>query len=210
MNQRIYLSPERRPAPHGKFSGYEMYEHDYCCDIAARLTPLLERCGFTVKIASPDKTIYQRVPEAIAWDAGYYLPLHTNASGNDESGSAQGALVLTAGNAESKKASALLYARLTALRQSSRGVREEPSFFELKNAKAPIAYPEIAFHDNPEDARFLMEHRDAIAQALALGVCDYYGIVPPSDETVSLLRRLRALAEQLDAVIATLEKTGAA
>ena len=37
-------------------------------------------------------------------------------------------------------------------------------------------YVEIAFHDNPEDAQFIIGSKQKIAEALAKGVCSYYGL----------------------------------
>lgn len=182
---RVYLSPERRPAPHGKYSGYNIYEHDYCVNIAERMAPLLTSRGFAVKIASPELTIYDRTPEAGAWGADYYMAIHTNASTNGENGTAQGALVLTAADHESQRASELVFTRLYQLRPSSRGVQQKLDFYEIANADAPVVYPEIAFHDNPEDAKFLVENRDAIAYALAAGICDYYSIPAPEQNKTS-------------------------
>ena len=54
---KIYLSPERRSAPHGKYWGYDAYEHDVCVNIAARMIPLLESCGFEVVLADPAKAL---------------------------------------------------------------------------------------------------------------------------------------------------------
>lgn len=43
-------------------------------------------------------------------------------------------------------------------------------------------YPEIGFHDNPADARFILDNKQKIAEALAKGVCGYFGVayVPAS------------------------------
>lgn len=184
---KIYLSPERRPAPHGRFWGYDVYEHDYCCDIAGRLAVLLVLRGHAVKIADPALTIYQRAPEAKAWGADYYLPLHTNANTNGEAeGKAQGALVLCKDDTQSKIAAQAIFDRLKALRPSTRGIQTTTQYFEINNAPCVAAYPEIAFHDNGEDAKYLLERKQEIAQALCAGVCDYCGAEPIQDADAAL------------------------
>lgn len=171
---KIYLSPERRPAPHGKFWGYDVYEHDYCCDIAARMRVLLEAEGFMVRVADPALTIAQRVPDAETWGADYYLPIHTNASTNgDREGTAQGALVLCKDETQSKIASQAVFDRLNALRPSTRGIANS-QFLEIRDAPCVVSYPEIAFHDNGKDAEYLVLHRQAIAEALADGIRTYF------------------------------------
>ena len=81
MSFKIYLSPERRPAPHGPYFGYpSLFEHDVATAIAEKGSTALQRCGFLVKMAPPAATLRVRVAEAIQWQANYYLPIHTNAS----------------------------------------------------------------------------------------------------------------------------------
>ena len=79
--KKIYLSPERRPAPLGPYFGYPtLFEHDVTTSIAQKTAAALTRCGFSVKMAPPAATVRVRVAEAISWQADYYLPIHTNAS----------------------------------------------------------------------------------------------------------------------------------
>ena len=80
--KKIYLSPERRPAPHGPYFGYPtLFEHDVTTSIAQKTAAALTRCGFSVKMAPPAATVRVRVEEAISWQADYYLPIHPSASG---------------------------------------------------------------------------------------------------------------------------------
>ena len=52
--KKIYLSPERRPAPHGPYFGYPtLFEHDVTTSIAQKTAVALTRCGFSVKMAPP-------------------------------------------------------------------------------------------------------------------------------------------------------------
>ena len=37
-------------------------------------------------------------------------------------------------------------------------------------------YPELAFHDNGEDAHWLVNSKAEIAEALCRGLCDWYGV----------------------------------
>jgi N-acetylmuramoyl-L-alanine amidase len=170
--RKIYLSPERRPAPHGKYWGYNQYEHDYCVDIAKRMTALLS--DFEVKIAADELVISDRVKEAKRWEADYYMPIHTNASTDgSREGTAQGALGLCKDETQSKIASQAVFDRLNALRPSTRGIATS-QFLEIRDAPCVVSYPEIAFHDNGKDAEYLVLHRQAIAEALADGIRTYF------------------------------------
>ena len=83
--KKIYLSPENRPAPHGPYTGYPgTYEHDVCCEIAEYYKAALERCGFEVTIAEPQRSIRSgETRQAYANKHGYdlYSTIHTNAGG---------------------------------------------------------------------------------------------------------------------------------
>ena len=100
MAKKIYLSPERRPNPHGPYWGYPgVYEHDVCCEIAEYCKEALIRCGFEVKIARPEDNMEKRVAEGISWGANYYMPIHTNAAtAKPVDGTAQGPTVLRYGD----------------------------------------------------------------------------------------------------------------
>lgn len=191
---KIYLSPERRPAPHGPYCGYPgLSEHEVCCAIAELTAAALTRCGYEVKVGSPEDDIRHRVAEATAWGADYYLPIHTNASGTSGQGTAQGPMVLRCGKSgsPSDKACQITYRHLMAIypRVTQRGVIQNTSFYEIVATPMLSVYPELAFHDNAADARWIVENKAAIAEALCKGVAEYFGtdyIAPhPSVESVT-------------------------
>ena len=58
-------------------------------------------------------------------------------------------------------------------------------FAEILQANAPTAYIEVAFHDNAEEAQWIIDHKKDIAEAIVNGLCNYYGMkyVAPSEES---------------------------
>ena len=174
--KKIYLSPERRPAPHGPYFGYPtLFEHDVTTSIAQKTATALTRCGFSVKMAPPAATVRVRVAEAISWQADYYLPLHTNASSaTPREGSARGPEVLAYGQPGgiSWRACQMTYEELMAIypAATTRGVRQNTTFYEINSTPMLSVYPELAFHDNGADARWLVENQGEIAEALCRGV----------------------------------------
>ncbi len=177
--KKIYLSPERRPAPHGPYFGYPtLFEHDVTTSIAQKTAAALTRCGFSVKMAPPAATVRVRVAEAISWQADYSLPIHTNASS------------------------------ATPREGSARGVRQNTTFYEINSTPMLSVYPELAFHDNGADAQWLVENQGAIAEALCRGVCRWFGVnyTAPAGEDwqqryLSLRQSLQALLEENPAQI---------
>ena len=47
---------------------------------------------------------------------------------------------------------------------------------EVRRTKAPSVLAELGYHDNVDDANWLTGNLDAIAQALSVGVTEYFGL----------------------------------
>ena len=212
--KKIYLSPERRPAPHGPYFGYPtLFEHDVTTSIAQKTAAALTRCGFSVKMAPPAATVRVRVAEAISWQADYYLSIHTNASSaTPREGSARGPEVLAYGQPGgiSWRACQMTYEELMAIypAATTRGVRQNTTFYEINSTPMLSVYPELAFHDNGADAQWLVENQGEIAEALCRGVCRWFGVnyTAPTGEDwqqryLSLRQSLQALLEENPAQI---------
>ena len=56
-------------------------------------------------------------------------------------------------------------------------------------------YPEIAFHDNGQDAIWLVQNKKAIGEALCKGVCDWFGVTYKAEEEKPQTDYERLLAE---------------
>ena len=170
---KIYLSPENRPKPHGPYTGYPtVYEHDVCCEIAEYEKEALERCGFEVVVASEQSTMAERCKWANNNRVDLYQTIHTNAGGGT------GAECLYYGNVngQSYRANQAVYNELVSLYPSKRGLKDGTNYYENKMTNMVSVYPEIAFHDNGADAKFLVENKKAIGEALCKGICAYTGV----------------------------------
>lgn len=201
MAIRIYLSPERRPKPHSPYYGYPgIYEHDVCCEIAEYTKNALIRCGFEVKIASPNDNMKVRVAEGISWKANYYMPIHTNAAtATLNEGTARGPCVLRYGKEGgiSDRACKIVYKHLMAIypNKSNRRnpVYERSDFYEIGQTPMLSVYPELAFHDNHEDADWLVNNKKEIAEALCKGVCEWYSVnyINPASEPTNTVPKAK-------------------
>ena len=119
--KKIYLSPENRPAPHGPYSGFPgVYEHDVCCEIAALEKEILERCGCSVTVAEPGRSMAARCAEANAGGFDLYQTLHTNAGG----GTGAECLYYGKEGGTSYRANRAVYDALTKLYPSKRGLKD--------------------------------------------------------------------------------------
>lgn len=173
----IYLSPERRPKPHGKYWDMEVYEKDVCTEIAEKVKTHLETAGFSVIMASESQTIMQRATWANNNGVDYYLVIHTNASADGtEPGTATGTEMLVYQADEAIRANQLIYDEVTKLHPSNRGLKNGNNYIENNQTKMVSAYIEIGFHDNPSDVSWILSCKDEIAHAIATGVAAYYGV----------------------------------
>lgn len=212
MSKKIYISPERRPGPHGLYIGYPgVYEHDVCYEIAEYEKVALERCGFFVAIASRPSTMAQRCSESNAGKFDMHQTLHTNGGGGI------GPECFYYNHTASIKANQLVYDRLAALYKAKtgivakRGIKNGMHFYENANTNMVSVYPEIAFHDNPTDAKFIVENKREIGESLARGVCDYFGVAyvpekPPVTDYKALYEAEKARAEKAESKLAAVKK----
>ena len=177
--KKIFLSPERRPAPHGKYWGVDAYEHEVCCEIAETVKSYLSFNGFNVFLANPEDTIYTRADWANNNGMDLYVCIHTNASTNGTvEGTAQGPEMLAFQHPEAIKANQCIYDEIMKIypRKTNRGLKNGNAYTENASTVMVSAYAEIAFHDNGEDAKWIVNNKDSIAEAIAKGICDYYSV----------------------------------
>lgn len=197
---KIYISPENRPKPHGKYINYNLYEHDICCEIAYYEKEALERCGFEVKIADPDSNMANRCIEANNARYDIYQTIHTNAATSPNT--ATGCECLYYGQIDSKsfKANRCVYDELIKLYPSERGLKNGTGYYENRMTDMVSIYPEIAFHDNEKDVEFIIHNIQNIGESLCKGVCKYLNVdyIVPNPQTGN---ETQAIIEDLKKII---------
>ncbi len=154
----------------------------------------LRRHGLTTDRNSPDMTLQQVVADSNSVNPTVHVALHSNAA----NGQARGAEVYAHrfGGAGEQLARDV-YDRIEEIAPTpGLGVKEGYSTFngqgmyELKRTTAPAILAEVAFHDNPADAQFIIDNIYEIGQAIAKGVLDYFDIdyVEDTPENVAYLK----------------------
>lgn len=185
------------------------YEHEFCLDMAKRMSAHLRRCGVTVVETRPDGTavsLAERCARANAiQDLDLFVSLHSNAAGGSGWSSARGwSAYLYGPGGEREQAAQAILARV---REAGTAVRSapivyDPSLYVLKHTAAPAVLIEHAFHTNEADVENLKSDvwRAAMAEAQARGIADYLGVAwvsetpqePAADE--ELVQAVDALA----------------
>lgn len=178
MAKKIYLSPSSQPD--NKYAGLDTNEQEVCRAIARELATDLKRCGFDVKCGDYG-TMYDRVKESNEWGADLHLPIHTNAFDGKVSGTRMMALNTTGKGF--KVCDAISKYLFPFTPGKSENIQAKPGLYEIQAAYAPTAYVEVDFHDVPTVAKWLVENKPKIAEAICKGVCEYYGVAYVADST---------------------------
>lgn len=171
MFEKIYVSPSSQPA--NTYAAGNTNEQAQCRRIALATVEALKRCGFDAMTNVKDGiTMYDRVRESNAWGADLHLPEHTNAFNKKLKGTRMFCSSLTGEGGKACKA--ILDELKPVVPGESDGV-QVADFYEITATKAPCAYVEAAFHDNAEQAKWIIDHVVDIAEAVCRGVCKHFG-----------------------------------
>ena len=180
MSKKIYISPSSQPA--NTYAVGDTNEQEQCRRIGAALEKALSRCGFDAK-AGLSGSMYTRVPESNDFGADLHLPIHTNAF--DGSVAGLRIMVYKKGGEAEQIAKAIMAALAPITPGASDGISEYPGLYEVKNSNAICVYVEVGFHDNPQEAQWIIDHTQAIAEAICKGLCSHYGVTyVPGEQTI--------------------------
>lgn len=143
--------------------------------LAEKLAPILQRCGFEVKIVHRS-TLANKCNQSDAWGADLHLPLHSNAF----NGTVSGTRVMCMRTVEGQlgyEYSKKIFKQLDAVTPgTSSNISAQPQLYEIHAPQAPTVYVEVDFHDVPMVANWIIHNLDVIADAIARGVCDCFGV----------------------------------
>lgn len=208
---KIYLSPSSQHENPYAYGGTN--EAAQCMKIAQACEAALNRCGF--EVVTGGGTMYTRVPESNRWGADLHVAIHTNAANGKTTGTR--CYAWKTGGDGFRAAQAIFNVLAPITPGVSEGVFEQRGWYEIKNTKAPCAYIECEFHDVPETAKWIVEHTNEIGEAIAQGICNYYGVMyvpetPPELETPAQLYRVQCGAfskkENAEALVSKLKAAG--
>ena len=170
MSKSVYLSPSLQEHNVGVCGyGTEEAMMNRVADVTQRV---LEANGVVCYRNRTDWTLEQVIKDSNAKRPDLHFAIHSNAGGG------RGCEIYAyapGGNGE--KAARAIYAEIEPLTPSTdRGVKFNPKLYELNATTAPAVLVEIAFHDNAEDAAWIMGNVELIGTALAKGVLKHLGI----------------------------------
>lgn len=184
---KVFLSPEDRAsnayAAEARWNGKVTNEKEQMGRCADFLEIALKRCGCEV-INAQYGNMYDRVKASNDWPADLHIALHTN--GFD--GTVAGTRVHCYPSEKSRQIGKLIQDRIAPMSPgTSERLVEDTRLYELRAPHMPAVLPEFGFHDNVQEAQWLIDNMEAIAEETCKAVCEFFNIVYVApDKTVTL------------------------
>ena len=215
---KVYLSPSNQTD--NCYAYGNTNEAVQCGKITDSCRIALERSGVTVQVGHMP-SMQDKCKESNAFGADLHVPIHTNAFNGTVTGTRMFCLN---SSGEGMKACEAIFAWLAPITPgTSENIQVDASLYEVRVPSAPTAYVECEFHDNATTAKWIVEHTVDIGEAIARGICDYFGVTykekeqPESAASTDKLYRVqegafanRPIAEEKNTANSSLSATVAA
>lgn len=112
---------------------------------------------------------------------GYHIELHSDAGAY-----AKGASGLYYSDAGKKFINPIMEKLKALTPWGDVGIRQHKELYALKNTKAIAGLIEVSFHDNLQEAKWIHDNIQIIAETIGKGILDYFGISKQVKETQAL------------------------
>lgn len=164
---KVYLSPSSQ----NDNVGYGDYgtEADRMKDLSEKVKDKLVALGHTVYGNDNSLDLDARIAASNKADVDCHVALHSNASNGTARGTES---YYYSTSTKGKRLAQNVLDQVTAVDGcfKSRGNKATTSLKECKNTSAPATLLEVAFHDNKDDAAWIVDKMDDIAAAIANGI----------------------------------------
>ncbi len=184
MATKIYIDQGHNPVnPNAGAEGNGLREQDIVYRIGVELAELLRANGdFEVRLSRPNadtqlgsstsSSLAARVNEANAWDADYFISLHTNASDNS-SASGSEAFVYSRPSTAYELGEDILEGLNETTGLRDRGTFVRPGLYVLRKTNMPAVLIELGFITNSRDAALMNGSPEVFAQGIYRGILDF-------------------------------------
>lgn len=172
----VYLSPSTQDYNPYIIGGSEKY---YMNLLADAMEPYLASSGISYGRNDPNGNAAAAVARGNRGNYRLYLALHSNAAPEIYEGMLRGPDVYYyPTSTQGKRAADIIANGLREIYPEPELVntRTSTTLLELKRSKAPAVYLELAYHDNEQDARWIADNIDAIAEKLVISIADFLGV----------------------------------
>ena len=122
-------------------------EEQYMNLLADKMVPYLDASGIRYVRNTPEMTAASSIAASNRGNYDLHLALHSNAAPEGQYGQVRGILA-----------------------------QPTTTLGEVRRVRAPSAFLELGYHDNPEDAAWIKSSLDAVAKNLVISLTDYFDI----------------------------------
>lgn len=154
-------------------------EEYYMNQIADAMVPYLRSSGIQYTRNTPDMTAASSIRQSLAGDYDLHLALHSNAAPEGRYGEVRGTDVYYyPGSVNGQRAAEIVANNLKAIYPNPNLVRtlSTTSLGEVRQPRAPSVFIEFAYHDNVEDANWIINNIQTIARNVVLSLTEYFDI----------------------------------
>ena len=186
MAIKIYIDQGHNPQnPNAGAEGNGLREQDIVFDVGIELAELLRQNGnYEVRLSRPTAdtvigttnttSLRQRVADANAWGADYFISIHTNASDNPSATGVEAFSYSRPSRAFSLGEDIVEeLSEATGLRD--RGMKVRPGLYVLRRTNMPAVLVEIGFISNPSDAALMDSDPALFARGIYNGIVEFIG-----------------------------------
>lgn len=183
MAKRVFLSPSDHGEGQNKCLHSGCYEDKHTRPIAEVCARHLESSGVAVKIGTAHQTLTHRCWDSNDFGADLHVPIHTNAWSDPELRYLM--FMFYTDNAKYRKVFNAVAPELEAVypgnKKSVYAVRTDLA--EITKPSAISMYCELGFHTNQKDCDEFIHDPETVGEALAKGICKYFGVAFHEAET---------------------------
>lgn len=170
----IYLSPSTQESNLYVSGGSEEY---YMNQLADAMEPYLRASGIRTVRNTPQMTAGSSIRASNAGNYDLHLALHSNAAPEGRYGQFRGSDVYYApGSVNGQRATRIFAENLRTIYPGTVRTLSTTRIGEVDQTRAPAVFLELAYHDNREDAAWIVSNIDAIARNLVLSLTEYFDI----------------------------------
>jgi len=161
--------------------------------IVDALMPML--VGIDALRGKKTDSLSQMVRESNLFKPEIHVAIHSNA----HDGKSRGCEIYHyKGSKNGKRLADTIYKYMEPLTPTAdRGVKENTTFYELRETNAPAVLIEVDFHDNYEGAKWIDANIYNIAEAIAKGICEYFGITYKNDPYKLAVEQIKKIVSNL-------------
>ena len=175
MAKKVFIDPGHGGNDSGAVGVNNLYEKMINLSVSQKIVNLLKKQGLEVKMSRDSDTtmsLQERTNMANSWQADCFVSIHCNA----HTGSAKG-LETYGYNLNTIDLATYIHEEVlkTDAYTLNRGIKVA-GFYVVRNTNMRSALIELAFIDNEEDVKILLEKQDILADGIAKGICKYLGV----------------------------------